>query len=234
MKLRRFRDLAARMFEEIPPDFRAGVIDLVVETDAPGHPSLPGIWTMGECLTEDWPDGLGGLGETQSRIVLYHGSFRKLAAEDPRFDWEAELWETIVHELLHHREAAAAESGLDEFDWAVDQNFLRHAGRPFDPDFYRAVPADEEGAVRLEGETFVEATPGPGETQAVFHWRGDAWCLRVPPDADRAFVQVWNLAGGRLWVVLRRRASVWRRLFGWARPPVADPLVRRALPVAPR
>jgi len=234
MRLGRFRDLAARMFQEIPPDFRAGVIDLVVEPDSPGHPTLPGIWTMGECVTEDWPDGLGGIGETQSRIVLYHGSFRKLAAEDPRFDWESELWETIVHELLHHREAAAAESGLDEFDWAVDQNFLRHAGLPFDPDFYRAVPADEEGAVRLEGETFVEAAPRPGETEAVFRWRGDAWCVRVPPDADRTFVQVRNLAGGRLWVVVRRRVSAWRRFVGLARSPLEVPLSRRALPVGPR
>jgi hypothetical protein len=234
MRLGRFRDLAARMFAEIPTDFRAGVIDLAVETGAPGHPSLPGIWTMGECLTEDWPDGLGGVAETHSRIVLYHGSFRELAAGDPMFDWEAELWETIVHELLHHREAAAAESGLDEFDWAVDQNFLRHAGLPFDPDFYRAVPADEEGTVRLEGETFVEASPAPGQSEASFRWRGSDWTVRVPADADRAFVQVRNLAGGRLWVVLRRRQSSWRRLVGLARPAPSAPLERRALPVGPQ
>lgn len=233
MRLGRFRDLAARMFDDIPPDFRAGVIDLAVETGAPGHPTLPGIWTMGECLTEDWPDGLGGIGETQSRIVLYYGSFRELAAEDPVFDWEAELWETIVHELLHHREAAAVESGLDELDWAVDQNFLRHAGLPFDPDFYRAAPADEEGAVRLEGETFVEAAPAPGETDATFHWRGNDWTVRVPPDVDRVFVHVRNLAGGRLRVVVRRRVSAWRRLVGLARPAPSGPLERRALPVAP-
>ncbi len=116
---------------------------------------------MGECITDDWSNGSGGIEDTRSRIVLYHGSFLSLATDDPMFDWEAELWETIVHELLHHREAAAAESGLELFDWAVDQNFLRHAGRSFDPAFYRALPADEEGAVRIEGETFIEAVLRP-------------------------------------------------------------------------
>jgi len=230
VKLDRFRDRAARFFDEIPPRFRSGVDGLVVETEAAGHPGLPGIWTMGECITDDWPDGTGGIGDTRSRIVLYHGSFLRLAEDDPMFDWDAELWETIVHELLHHREAAAAESGLEVFDWAVEQNFLRHAGRPFDPDFYRAIPADDDGAVRLEGETFVEAVLGPTDRTAGFEWRGHGYGLRVPADADRTFVRVRNLAGGRLWVVLRRRMSWWRRLVSAATPGAADHIDRRALP----
>ncbi|MDT8437201.1 MAG: hypothetical protein RRA92_10660, partial [Gemmatimonadota bacterium] len=92
---------------------------------------------------------------------------------------------------------------------------------------------DEDGAVRLEGETFVEARPGPGDRVARFAWRGDAWTVRVPPDVDGAFLQVRNLAGGRLWVVLRRRRSVWRRLAGPAARILADPLERRALPAPP-
>lgn len=232
MKADRFRDRAARMLDEIPLEFRSGVDGLVVEAEATGHPSLPGIWTMGECITDDWPDGTGGIGDTRSRIVLYHGSFRNLAVDDPMFDWEAELWETIVHELLHHREAAAAESGLDVFDWAVEQNFLRHAGRSFDPDFYRAIPADDDGAVRLEGETFVEAVLEPADRTAGFEWRGHSYALHVPAEADRTFVRVKNLAGGRLWVVLRRRVSWWRRLVGGATPGPADHIARRALPKA--
>lgn len=230
MKLERFRDRAARMFDEIPSEFRSGVDALVVEPEATGHPSLPGIWTMGECITEDWPDGTGGIGDTRSRIVLYHGSFRSLAEDDPMFDWEAELWETIVHELLHHREAAAAESGLEVFDWAVEQNFLRHAGRPFDPDFYRAVPSDEDGAIRLEGETFVEAVLGHAGRTASFEWRGHTYILRVPAEAGLTFVRVRNLAGGRLWVVLRRRVAWWQRILGaeYTGPP--GHIERRALP----
>jgi hypothetical protein len=226
----RFRDRAARMFDEIPPEFRSGVDGLLIETEAEGHPSLPGIWTMGECITDDWPDGTGGIGDTRSRIVLYYGSFENLAEHDPMFDWEAELWETIVHELLHHREAAAAESGLEVFDWAVEQNLLRHAGRPFDPDFYRAVPTDDDGAIRLEGETFVEAVLGPAGRAAGFEWRGHTYTLRVPPETGLTFVRVKNLAGGRLWVVLRRRVAWWRRLLGAAHRGRPGHIERRALP----
>jgi predicted Zn-dependent protease with MMP-like domain len=230
MNPRRFRDVAGRMFEEIPSEFREGVVGLIVEDDAPGHPTLPGIWTMGECLTEEWPDGTGGLGDTQSRIVLHYGSFQNLAAEDSMFDWEAELWETIVHEILHHREAAAAEFGLEEFDWAAEQNFQRHAGLPFDPDFYRAVVADSDGAVRIEGETFVECIAAAGERRARFDWRGDRYSLDVPADVARAFVGVRNLAGGRLWVVVRRRVPWWRRWLGVHVDEPPAHLERRALP----
>jgi hypothetical protein len=218
------------MFEEIPAEFREGVVGLVVEDGAPGHPTLQGIWTMGECLTEEWPDGTGGLGDTQSRILLHYGSFRNLADTDPVFDWEAELWETIVHELLHHREAAAAEFGLDEFDWAVDQNFQRHAGLTFDPDFYRAVAADDDGAVRIEGETFVECIAAPAERRVRFDWRGDRYSIDVPPNSTLAFVGVRNLAGGRLWVVVRRRVPWWRRWLGAEVSGQPEHFERRALP----
>lgn len=226
----RFARLADRMFEDIPVEFRAGVDGLTVEPGEERHPALPGVWTMGECITDDWSDGTGGLDDTRSRIVLYHGSFERLAADDPMFDWEAELWETIVHELLHHREATASESGLDVFDWAVDQNFRRHAGQPFDPAFHRALAADDDGCVRIEGETFIEVTLRPEDGIAGFDWRGSTYELRVPPEVDVAFVRVKNLAGGRVWVVVRRRVSWWRRPFRAASPEPPLHIVRRALP----
>ena len=84
------------MFEEIPEAFREGVVAREVETGAPEHPGLPGIWTMGECLTEEWPDGTGGLADTQSRIVLYHGSFRNIARDDPAFDTLPEFYQWLA------------------------------------------------------------------------------------------------------------------------------------------
>ena len=70
MRSSQFRDRVARIFDEIPPEFRAGVDGLVVEPEVARHPSLPGIWTLGECITEDWPDGTGGIGDSRSRIGL--------------------------------------------------------------------------------------------------------------------------------------------------------------------
>jgi hypothetical protein len=160
------------MYDEIPAAFRVGISGVTAERDAKGHPTLPNIWTLGECVTEYWPDSLGGLGYARSEIVLYHGSFERLAADDAGLEWKAELWETMLHELLHHREAAADEDGLDLFDWAADQNFRRLAGLDFDPFFHRVVPADLDGAVRLEGETFVDVRLESRTTEATFVWRG--------------------------------------------------------------
>lgn len=233
MNYGRFRDLAGRMFDEIPAPFQTGVAGLLVERTARAHPSIPGVYTLGECVTESWPDGLGGQGDTLSQIVLYHGSFQALATEEPHFDWEAELWETMLHELLHHREAAAGEDALDRLDWAVDQNYLRLSGRAFDPTFYHALPVDAEGGVRLEGETFLETRVASGETEAGFAWRGASYTVRVPASEASTWVRIRNLAGGRLWLIVLRRLSWWKRIL---RSGQWDPqfLDRRALPATNR
>lgn len=227
-----FRALAGDLFDTIPSEFRRGVSAVSVEREARGHPSLPHVWTLGECVTEYWPDPLGGVGDARSEIILYHGSFAELATGEPRFDWGAELWETMLHELLHHREAAADEDGLDVFDWAVDQNFRRLAGLDFDPYFHRMIAADSEGAVRLEGETFVDVPIGPRATVATFAWRGGLWSVRVPPEIGLLWGRIRNLAGGRLWVIVERRRPWWRRAL-FPRRSDLWVLDRRALPAAP-
>lgn len=229
MKLARFRELAARMWEEIPPEMKVGVEALVVEKGTEPHPHIENVYTLGECLTEDWPSQYGGPGDTRSELVLYHGSFRALSRLDPAFDWEYELWETILHELLHHREAAAGEAGLDAYDWAVEQDQLRHAGRPFDPTFYRAVPPGPDGTVRIESEIFLETAAPRGASEARFTWRDASWTVRIPGGARPLFVQVRNLARGRLWVVVREERPWWRR---WLPSRVDGPVEveRRALP----
>lgn len=229
MKLAAFRALAAEMWEEIPEPLKVGVEALVVEERAEPHPHIDEVYTLGECITEDWPSQYGGPGDLRSELVLYHGSFERLSRLDPAFDWAYEQWETILHELLHHREAAAGEAGLEDYDWAVEQNQLRHAGRPFDPGFYRVVPAGPDGTVRLESEIFVETTAARGARDAVFRWREGWWSVRIPPDRRPLFVQVRNLAQGRLWVVVREARPWWRRWLP-RREDEPDEVERRALP----
>ena len=232
MRYETFSDLAGVMYDEIPDLFREGISGVSVEREAKGHPGLAGVWTLGECVTDHWPDALGGHGDTRSEIVLYHGSFRELARQDPRFEWEPELWETMLHELLHHREAAADEDGLDVFDWAMDQNFRRLEGFEFDPLFHRVLPVDPEGHVRLDGETFVDVPIGPTDQVAEFVWRGHTWSLRIPLDCELLWARIRNLAGGRLWVIAERTLPWWRRFT--RRPPVeAWILDRRAMPARP-
>lgn len=229
MNFARFETAARRMWHDIPAEVREGVDGLTIEPDAAAHPDFDWVYTMGECLTEAWPSGAGGDGDVRSELVLYHGSFRALAEEDLDFDWEGELWETILHELLHHRESAAGEAGLDEVDWAHEQNLRRLAGKPFDPDFCRAVPSGPDGVVRLESELFVESLIPERADEAVFHWRGRRYAVEAPPYANRAFVEVPNLAGGRLCVIIRRRLPWWR--FGRAKNYRPAELSRRAYPM---
>ena len=230
MQLEEFESVAGRMWDDIPAPVKEGIEALAVEERAVSHPSFEGVYTLGECQTDYWPSGFGGEGETRSTLVLYHGSFGSLAALDPTFDWSGELWETILHELLHHREAAAGESGLDDFDWAEEQNRLRLAGRPFDPSFYQAVPGAPDGTVRLDSELFLETSIAHGALEASFNWRGRAYSVRVPREAVLAFVDVTNLAGGRLCVVVRRVRPWWSRWKG-EQPREPIELRCRALPV---
>lgn len=234
-----FHHLAHQMFDEIPPRFRAGVRALRVDRRMEPHPEIRGIYTLGECWTEEWPD-YGGQGSVQSDLHLYHGSFRALAAQDPRLDWEAELWETILHELLHHREAAAGTDELGVVDWAEDQNQRRWEGLDWDPSFVLAIPADEEGVRRLESEIFVEGTVAEPDDDArdarasreerdgqsgadaaeravSFTWRGTRYRLRAPIRPGWTYVRPTNLAAGRLWVWIEHEDSLWRRLLGLAR-----------------
>jgi hypothetical protein len=230
VQLEQFEREAGRMWDDIPAPMKEGIEALSVEGRAVSHPSFEGVYTLGECLTDYWPSGFGGEGDMRSTLVLYHGSFHSLAAIDPTFDWGGELWETILHELLHHREAAAGESGLDDFDWAEEQNRLRLAGRSYDPSFYRAVPAAADGTVRLDSELFLEASIGRGATEVPFNWRGRTYSVRVPREAGLAFVDVTNLAGGRLCLVVRRVRPWWSRWRG-ERPRDPVELRGRALPV---
>ena len=229
MKRGAFRRLAGRMWDDIPAEAREGVEGVTVIDEPLGHPDFPTVYTLGECVTEAWPDGYGE-GDVRSELLLYYGSFRALAELDSAFDWEDELWETILHELLHHREAAAGQSGLDDFDWAEEQNLLRWEGLEFDPAFYTAVPAGPDGVVRLDSEMFLETTLGPEDAEASFEWRGRAYTVRVPLDVEHAFVGMANLAAGRLCLVVKRRRSWWRALARGARPLPVE-LWRSALPV---
>lgn len=229
MRLEEFRVRAAEMWEEIPDLLVEGVDSLFVEEHAEPHPGLDGIHTLGECR-DSLSSGYSAA-EIRSDLILYYGSFRALAEQDPAFDWEGELWETILHELLHHREAMAGASGLEDFDWAVEHNHRRYAGEPFDTTFYRAVPPGPDGTYRLESEIFVEVRAPGDEREVRFEWRGREYTLRVPPGARPAFVQVRNLARGRLWVVVRESLPWWRRLLPRGEGEPVE-LRRRALPAS--
>lgn len=196
----RFEEFEARAYddwERIPATYKEGIDGLRVERRALPHPDAPDVFTLGECVTEAYPSDFGGPDTIRSVVVLYHGSFRRLAGMDPEFDWEHELWETLTHELRHHLESLAAEDALEDVDYAADQNFRRLNGEPFDPFFYQrgeaatgfaalAMSASDArrrtpDAWRVESDVFVELEYRSHAPTAIeLDWHGSRWRVSVP------------------------------------------------------
>jgi hypothetical protein len=232
MEFQAFERRARELFDAIPPEYRGGVDYVVVSPDAVPHPELPEVYTLGECSTGeldlggDAPDGL------RSGVHLYHGSFLKLAELDPDFDWEGELWETLTHEVRHHRESAAGEDALEDFDYAADENFKRRDGKPFDPLFYRSGEPAEHGGWEVDGDLFVELSVDAGEFDGMREVVAEVEGVRVSlprPEAlgDVSFLYLEGFGEGRgeTAVVLVRRRGAWesfRSLFRREEPEVLE------------
>jgi hypothetical protein len=225
-----FEREAARVWEEIPEAYRTGVDGLVIERGDRPHPTLPEIYTLGECLTESYPSDWGGPDTTRSVLVLYYGSFRRLDRLDPGFDWEYEIWETITHELRHHLESLALEDAHEDVDYAMDENFKRFQGEPFDPWFFRSGEEVAPGVFEVEQDIFIQVERGrDAGPEVAFHWQGHRYLVPVPVDhGDITFLQVVEgVATGEaeLCVVLVRRAGWMERARRWLRrqpPSVVD------------
>ena len=211
--LAEFERAARRAFEAIPSEYREGVEALRMRRAALPHPTLADVYTLGECRPIDWASPLGGPAEIRSEIVLYHGSFQRLAERDPDFDWEAELWETVSHELQHHLEFRADVSTLEARDFADDQDFRRSAGEAFDPLFYEYGEPVQPGVYRVGDNWFVEGRPSREDPALVlFRWRGRDCRIRAPgPLARITYLRCGDVEAGPgdVWVVVKM-GGAWR------------------------
>jgi hypothetical protein len=215
MRLVDFETMIRQLCAEVPPDFLDGVAEVVVSPRIVPHPDRSEIFTLGECVP--LPVHLGsGVEGVQSRIVLYHGSFAALAQLQDRFDWRQEAWETLTHELRHHLEWRARAPDLEDFDWAVEHNFARHDGEPFDPTFFLSGELLAEGVYRIEDDVFIDRIVRSVPDTVTFGWGRQRYDIPVPPGAELpCYLQVDGVADpppGDLVVVLRRKPGV-RDLF---------------------
>ena len=192
MQLSEFERVARAVWNEIPAEYKEGVDGLVIEESALAHPKHPEVYTLGECVTEDYPSQYGGPDTIRSAVMLYYGSFLEVARDDDGFDWEAEIHETVMHELQHHLEALATERGLEDVDYAVDENFKRLDGESFDPLFYRAGYEVAAGVYKVETDVFVDVVrPDTGSFELAFEFESRHFVVNVPASsADVLFVYV--------------------------------------------
>ena len=119
------------------------------------HPERAEIYTLGECIplpSTDAADARTSRAGSCSTTAPSPRS-RELQAG---FDWREEAWETLTHELRHHLEWRARAPELEAFDRAVEQNFARQDGEPFDPLFYLDGEPAGEGVYRVEDDVFLE------------------------------------------------------------------------------
>ena len=185
VRLDEFRSLVERLEREIPPEFTGGVVAVDVSHKALPHPVHDDVYTLGECVPLEWS---GSGTDLHSRIILYHGSFARLARLGA-FDWREETWETLTHELRHHLEWRAHLDRLEAYDWAAEENFKRHEGQPFDPVFYRSGEELAPGVYKVDDDVFMERTTwnvqrGGEEVEAA--WHGRRYRVSLPQQSGRS------------------------------------------------
>jgi hypothetical protein len=221
MTFAEFERRAHEMFDGIPPEYRGGVEYVAVAEEAVPHPELPEVYTMGECATGELDLGFEAPDAVRSGVHLYYGSFRAVAEQDPGFDWEGELYETITHEIRHHRESTAGEDALEDFDYAADENFKRREGRPYDPLFYRSGEPLDEGAWEVDGDVFVEQAVSLDEFGRMEEVQATVAGRRVSlprpeglGDVCFMYLEGFGDGTGETAVVLVRRRGTWESLRG--------------------
>jgi hypothetical protein len=214
MDLDTFTARAEAAYEEVPEQYKEGIDGLVIDPATERHPSLPDIFTLGYCDTESYLSEWVGPDTTRSTIRLFYGSFRALASRNPDFDWEAEIYETVQHEIKHHLEWLAGEDQLGGVDYAMDEAFKRQQGLDFDPWFFQHGDPMGRGVYVVEDMVFLEqewdpARPPAGKEMTV-RWQGTDYAVPTPDElGDLHFMLLEGIVAPPPWfelVLVRRRS----------------------------
>ncbi len=218
MELDEFRTLVRNLASDIPDRYFDGIAAVDVSDRTVPHPTRAQVFTLGECIPFDT-----GTDEVVSRLVLYFGSFRALAANQEAFDWAYEARETLFHELRHHLEWRAGSDELEAYDWAVEQNILRIDGEAFEDAFYREGEVLEDGVFRVEDWYFIERVVDRAPATTELAWRGRRYRIAVPGTALPLFLTIGGLdepLSGDVCLVFRRKTRLGDLVAG--RPAISE------------
>lgn len=150
-----FSDRAQTLAAAYPEEFMEGIDAINVHRDAKTHPHVPDVFTLGECETSHLSDPTGQE-PFRSIVHVYYGSFAALEAEDATFDVEAELEETIAHEIQHHLEDRAGIKTLEDEDALFEAHARFRAGMDTLAGWYRLGDPIEPGLWAVDLDLFLE------------------------------------------------------------------------------
>lgn len=196
------------MVGEIPAEYLEGIAGVDVSPRTVPHATRADVYTLGECI----PLQVSGKGDQPaSRVVLYHGSFRALAMEQRNFDWQAEAWDTLTHELRHHLEWRAHEQGLEEYDRAAEEGFARADEEPYDPVFYLGGERVAPDTYQVDDDVFFDRVVRARPASVEIAWQGSRYRVPVPDEPLPLYLLLEGLADpppGDAVVVIRRKPSL--------------------------
>lgn len=184
-----FSARAQELLKAFPEEFLAGIESVDVHREVKRHPLFEDIVTLGECATSPLSE-LAGEEAFRSTVHIYYGSFLDLAGRDPHFDVEAELQETLEHEVQHHIEDRAGVKALLDEDDLFEAHARFRAGLDVQDGWYRQGEAVAPGVWSVDLDLFVELSLRRAEFERL---RGSRLRLTVldeplevdlPPDAS--------------------------------------------------
>lgn len=170
-----FAERAQDLAKAIPAEFLEGIESVDVHREKKTHPFLEDVVTLGECETSPL-SRLAGEEAFRSTVHLYYGSFVDQARNDPSFDVDAELRETIEHEIQHHIEDRAGVRTLSDEDDLFDAHARFRAGLDVPEGWYRHGEALAPGLWAVDQDLFLELSLRRKEFEAL---RGTTLALTV-------------------------------------------------------
>jgi hypothetical protein len=112
----KFCDLADAIVRQIPEMYLKGISGIYVTPGEVRDEEIPHLYILGH-----YHHG----GYLEPSIEIYYGSFRRSFQGLAPSQIEAELWETIAHEMRHHLEENAGLHNLEDYDRQVKEYYRR-------------------------------------------------------------------------------------------------------------